>query len=361
MVKFAFLISIFAMIGCERAADIPTLEKRMDGLFSAYAAGIRPGYAIGIIREGRLIFEKGYGLADLNHGIPITPDTPFNLASLSKQFTGAAIALVEEQNSISLDDQLADYWPNLPEFMSEIEIGHLVYMTSGLKEYYTLPSPKGGWLSEDQFTIEDAVEAVFASGQLNYEPGTRWSYSNINFQLLAVLVGRLTNTPFPEFLEASLFRPLKMENSWIDASLQSQHEDSARNYNWSDEENSWIEAPRLSPHYGGSGMFSSIRDLAKWDKALYKTKILGEEFSDRMLATRQYDHDKDNDGYGLIYGSYQGLKTIWYEGGDYGVSTYMVRLPERDETIICLSNFGHGRCAEKARMMIDILIAFESK
>jgi len=347
------------LIGCASANSNSNIESRIDGLFAAYEAGNRPGYAIGVISNGELIHAKGYGMADVGARIPITANTAFNLASISKQFTGASVALEIEAGRIELDDRLSAHWTDLPDFMSEITIGHLVYMTSGLQEYYTLESPRGGWLSEDEFTVDDAIGAVFASGQLAYEPGTRWTYSNINYQLLAELTSRLNDLSFAEHMKAAIFAPLGMENTWVDAPLKNNREGIARAYVWSDDAAGWQVAPRLSPHYGGSGMFSSLNDLVKWDRALYQTDQLGEGFGARMLSTRKYAHEKENDAFGLVLGSYEGQPTIWYEGGDYGVSSYIVRLPEREETVICLSNFGNGRCADKARAVVDLLKAFD--
>ncbi len=348
------LLTAFAVASCQRPSPSSSLNERVDSLFGAYE-GHRPGYAIGIVRGGELVHATGYGSAQLVPFRPIGADTPFNVASLSKQFTAAAVALEVERGQLSLDDALAVHWPDLPEFMHGITIAHLVYMTSGLPEYYTLTSPKGGWNSEDRFTVADSIDAVLNSGELLYEPGTQWSYSNINYQLLAELVARLNNVPFSQFMKTEIFDPLDMDNTWVDAPLQDRAA-AATAYVW---EKGWKAAPRLSPHYGGSGVFTTLNDLAKWDRALYTDLAFGASFSRRMLSTRRFEHDKDNDAFGLVHGSYQGQSTIWYEGGDYGVSSYMSRLPQRDETVICLSNFGNGRCFDKAHAVIDLLIAFD--
>jgi CubicO group peptidase (beta-lactamase class C family) len=357
--RFVFCLSALFVMACAAPASEQTLDTRIDGLFAAYDVGGRPGYAIGIVRDGELIFAKGYGHADIEGKAPITPDTAFNLASLSKQMTAAAIALQVEAGQIGMDDHLAEHWPDLPDFMQDITVAHLVYMTSGLQEYYTLPSPRGGWASESRFTVEDAINAVLASGELQYTPGTRWTYSNINYQFLAELVAKRENMTFADYMQTALFEPLGMSHSWVDASLDMSRPYRAVSYVWDDETGGWRVAPRLSPHYGGSGAFSSLHDLVQWDNALYGEGFPGEGFRARMLSTRKFDHDKDNDAFGLVHGRYQGLKTIWYEGGDYGVSTYMVHLPERGETVICLSNFGNARCADKSRSVIDLLVAFE--
>lgn len=354
----AVALGVF-LTACEAGKAEPTIETRIDELFGFYAEGDRPGYAIAILRDGETLVAKGYGVADIENDRRITPDTPFNLASLSKQFTGAAIALEIAKGSVNLDDPLSVHLSDVPGFMADITLAHLVYMTSGLPEYYSLTSPAGGWLSEDRFTVEDAISAVYASGRLEYEPGTRWTYSNINYQLLAVMVAEQNGVSFSDYLQENLFNPLQMTDSWVDAPIDMNREDRAVSYVWSDDANGWRVAPRLSPHYGGSGVFASLNDLAKWDRALYSDFVFGEEFSNRMLSTRKFDHDKANDAFGLVHGSYLGWKTIWYEGGDYGVSTYMARLPERNETIICLANFGNAGCSAKVRTIIDMLTAYD--
>ncbi len=340
----------------DRAALDPATAAAIDALFAEHAGTDSPGVAIGIVRHGALVFAKGYGAADLESGAPITADTAFNLASLSKQFTGAALAFGLVERRVDLDDPLAAHWPELPSFMAEITLGHLAYMTSGLPEYYTLPSPRGGWASEDGFTVDDAVAAVFAAGGLEFAPGSQWAYSNINYQLLALTAARLNETDFPTLLRTRVFAPLGMNQTWIDAPIQTDRADRATAYVRDEAEQTWRPARRLSPHYGGSGMFSSLRDLAAWDRALYTTKAFGPAFTDAMLARRPYDHDKTNDALGLVHGGHRGLATIWYEGGDYGVSTAVIRAPARDETVICLANFADAQCFAKARAVLDVII-----
>jgi len=337
-------------------ADLGTM---IDRLFVAYTIGDQPGYAIGVVNQGKLTFAGGYGMADIESKTPIGPATAFNLASLSKQFTAAAIAHQIVHEEMSLDDTLASHWEGLPEAFAKVEIGHLVYMTSGLPEYYTLPSPKGGWASEDAFTVDDAISTVLATERLEYEPGSRWSYSNINYQLLAEVFADQRKSSFADAMAAAFFTPMGLERTWVDAPIDKSRDYRATSYNWSDEADRWIVSPRMSPHYGGSGIFSTLTDLAKWDAALYTDKAFGEPFSAQMLATRTYDHDKTNDAFGLVHSSYRGEDTVWYEGGDYGVSTYMVRLPGRDQSVICLSNIGNGGCASKARAVLDILLNFD--
>lgn len=355
MRRMMVAFSLVALANCAAASQQSSQEDRIDALFASHGGANSPGYAIAVVRDGEVLLAKGYGSADIDAGRPITPDTSFNIASLSKQFTAAAVAMEIERGRVALEDRATDYLPDAPAFMSEITIAHLVYMTSGLPEYYTLRSPRGGWSSEDEFTVQDAISAVYASGALDYEPGARWTYSNINYQLLAEIVGRTSGLSFPDYLDQNIFGPLGMESSWVDAPIDSTRNTRAVSYVRSEDDQHWREAPRRSPHYGGSGVFASLNDLARWDRALYTDLAFGPTFTERMLSTRRFAHDKDNDAFGLVHGEFRGLRTIWYEGGDYGVSAYMVRLPERDETVICLANFADAGCASKAQSIIEIL------
>lgn len=352
---------MLASSSCARApqrAEAPAakaLHTRIDAVF-ADVTGRRPGYAIAIVDDGRLSFARGYGRADIETGAPITADTAFDLASLSKQFTAAAVAHEIAAGRMTLDDRLRAHWPDLPPFLEPVTVGHLVYMTSGVPEYYSLPSPRGGWASENAFTVDDAIGAVLRNGRLTFEPGTRWSYSNINYQLLARTVARLNGTDFATHMTRRFFLPLGMRRTWVDARLE-QRPPMARSYVPAAVGAGWRVAPRRSPHYGGSGMFSTLEDLARWDAALYRDKALGEAFTRIMLSTRRYAHPKDNDAFGLVHGTRNGQATVWYEGGDYGVSTFMIRVPARRLTVICLANFAEANCAARANRVLDIALA----
>jgi len=350
------LLAVLSSASCSLQSETPTLERRINEIINLPDGAQAPGYAIGAVKDGRLFFAKGYGVADLATGAAITHDTPFNLASLSKQFTAAAIALEIQNHTITLDDLLSEHWPNLPAFMNKITVGHLIYMTSGLPEYYTLPSPKGGWDSEDAFTVHDAISAAMASGKLEYEPGSRWTYSNINYQFLAELTEKLSEKSFSTHLESEIFEPLNMSNTWVDDDLQSHTRSAATAYVEDEASGEWREAPRLSPHYGGSGVFASLHDLAKWDAALFETHALGENFTEIMLSTKTYEHEKSNDAFGLVHGEYKGQPTLWYEGGDYGVSTYIIRFTNQKTTFICLANFARAECRSILINIADLVL-----
>ncbi|HYC59773.1 MAG TPA: serine hydrolase domain-containing protein [Thermoanaerobaculia bacterium] len=305
-----------------------------------------PGYAVGVVQKGQLVYARGYGLANLDDATPITRKSVFNIASLSKQFTAAAIAILIRDGKLSLEQPV-------PE-VEGVRIKHLLYMTSGIPEYYRQSRPGGKTWERDPFTIEDAIAASLAQ-PLEFEPGTRWSYSNVNYMLLAKIVERVSGEPFSSFLRRRIFEPLGMSSTHVNDDLTRVVPHRAIGYNVR-ENGGFHRHDRISPHYGGSGVFSTIEDLAKWEANFSTHTLGGPELTALQLSTMKFAHEKTNDAFGRVWGEYKGFRTLWYEGGDLGFSSYVVRFPDQDLSIIVLSNLGSGRAADRARKVADVLL-----
>jgi CubicO group peptidase (beta-lactamase class C family) len=366
------IIIVFLSISFDSSCQIPKkAQKRIDSLFNDISKIKQPGYAVGIIKDKKLIFGKGYGYANLEHNILITTTSNFNIASLSKQFTGACIALLILRKQISLDDDIRQYLPDFPQYSDTIRIKHLIYMTSGIKEYFTTKRNNGtDWSGFNYFTIDTAIEASAKIKALEFHPATKWSYSNINYMLLTKIVEKVTGKTFAEFAEENVFRPLEMTNTVVNDDItaiipnrvsayfvrnkETINEFASYGYKISDK-GDFVQINRNSPHYGGSGVFASIEDLAKWDANFYTNKLAGSEFTKLMHKRIKFEHSKDNDAFGLVYGTYKNQETVWYEGGDAGVSTYMIRFPKHKFTVICLSNMSGGNAQNYAMRIIEIL------
>jgi len=346
--------------GAGEAATADGLEPGVVGAIDAVFADVegveRPGYAVGVVRGGELVYGRGFGGAELDHGVAITPDTVFNVASLSKQFTGAAVALLVVRGELRLEDEVRRHVAEFPRRFGAVRVEHLVYMTSGLPEYFRLERPGGRDWQLDHFTVDDALAAVFAQPALEFEPGSRWAYSNTNYQLLAEIVERVAGVPFGEFMEREIFEPLGLRDTHVDVDLGRIVPRRATGYNRLDDGDGYRREIRRSPHYGGSGVFSTVRDLARWDRSLRDHRLAGPELTRLLLSTRRFDHDKSNDAFGLVWGELDGHRTLWYEGGDLGFSSFMIRLPDDDLTVIVLSNLGTGRAAERARAVLRVLL-----
>jgi CubicO group peptidase (beta-lactamase class C family) len=324
---------------------------RIDTMFAPYAGVDRPGFAVGIMQGGRLVYARGFGSASLEHGIPITPASAFNAASLAKQFTAASIGILIRRGKLSLNDEVKRHIPEFPSYLGAVRIKHLVYMTSGLPDYYTLPRLGGRTWDLDYFSNEDAIRTVLEQ-RLLFEPGSRWAYSNVNYMLLAEIVRRVSGSTLARFAQQEIFEPLGMKNSLFNDDLGAVVAHRVSGYNTRPSGGYQLEI-RRSPHVGASGLFSTVEDLARWDRSFETHQLGGPGLTALLLSTMKFRHDKVNDAFGLVWGQYRGLRTIWYEGGDLGFSSYMVRFPDERFTVIVLSNLGTGRAGDHARRIID--------
>jgi CubicO group peptidase (beta-lactamase class C family) len=376
-VAFFILLSLPTIAAAQTnlgAADI----RQINALFSEFDRDGSPGYALGIVKDGALIFSRGYGRADLDNNVPITPRTSFHLASLSKQFTAAAVALLILDGKLRFDTPVARYFPELAPYGADIEIRHLIYFTSGLPEYTSLPRLSGDpWFSFYYFTTDEAIAATLRAGKVKFPPGTEWDYSNVNYMMLAKIVEQVSGKSLSDFLATRVFAPLDMSNSQLNDDSTFVIANRATGYaDRSDESvrkdlqsvgiqvtpgTGYLRLPRISPHYGGSGVFSTVEDLAKWDANFNSNKLAGPQFTQLMLRREKFHHDKDNDALGLVFGEFAGRPMLWFSGDDLDSSTFMARLPQERLTVICLSNMPRGRAEDKARAVLSIVLHTKAK
>jgi CubicO group peptidase (beta-lactamase class C family) len=349
--------SPFGRVAIAQSSGIPARidSVGINRLFAAWDRRDAPGYAVGIIRGDRLVYARGFGSADLDYQVPITSRTTFNVASLSKQFTAACIAILVRRGQVSLDDEVRRYITGFPAYPQPVRIKHLIYMTSGLPEYYEQPRPGGRTWDLDYFTVDDAIRASLDRRTLLFEPGSRWAYSNVNYMLLAEIVRKVSGLRLADFARREIFAPLGMNDSRFNDDLGAIIPNRATGYNVRDD-GSYRQEVRRSPHYGGSGLFTTVEDLARWNRSFTTHQLGGPGLTALLLSTMKFEHDKANDAFGLVWGTFRGRRTIWYEGGDLGFSSYMVRLPDDQLSVIVLSNLGTGRAVDQAKKVLEILI-----
>ena len=331
-----------------------------------------PGYAVAVIKDGDFALSRGYGLANLDDGVPITPDTSFHLASLSKQFTGAAIALLILGHKIALTDPVSKYIPEVAKYGDGLRIEHLVYMTSGLHEYTDLPRTSGDpWMTFYYFTRDEAIATALRPDHLEFVPGTQWAYRNINYMLLTKIVEVVSGESFSAFMKERIFTPLGMLHTEIDDDTTEIIPHRATGYAPGADPrvikelaavgvaikpgDGWVRLVRVSPHFGGSGVFTTLDDLLAWDNNWYTQKLAGQEFTDLMNRRQKFEYDKDNDAFGLVWRTRYGHPMLDYSGGDTDTSTYMARFPDQHVTVICLSNMPLGDAEGKADAVLDLL------
>jgi CubicO group peptidase (beta-lactamase class C family) len=332
--------------------------QAINDVFRNFNRAEAPGYAVGIVKNGKLVFARGFGSANLDYNILISKQTVFSVASLSKQFTAACIGILIRRGQLSLEDELAESFPEAAKYGASIRIKHLVYMTSGLKEYYRLPRPRGRSWELDYFTVQDAIAASLNESELDFQPGTKWAYSNVNYMLLAEIVGKASKMSFAEFARRNIFEPLGMRNTHFNDDVTRVVRLRAVGYNLR-EGGGFHKHDRISPHYGGSGLHTTIEDLFVWNESFYTHALGGAELTKLLESAMRFEHPKTNDAFGLVWGEYRGLRNLWYEGGDLGFSSYMARFPAEQFTVIVLSNLGSGDARGYAHKILDLFI--ESK
>ncbi|AXC10049.1 Beta-lactamase [Acidisarcina polymorpha] len=345
-------------------------ESAIDRLFSQPPNS--PGYAVALMKDGEFTLAKGYGLANLDDNIPITPETSFHLASVSKQFTAAAVALLILDHKIALSDPVSNYLPEVAKYGNGLRIEHLVYMTSGLHEYTDEPRKNGTpWTTFYYFTRDEAIAAALQPDQLQFTPGTQWAYRNVNYMLLTKIVEVVSHESFATFMHDRVFVPLGMSHSEINDDSTEVIPHRATGYALRSDPrvlnelaqvgvvikpgDGWARLVRVAPHFGGSGVFTTLNDLLLWDRNWYAGTLAGPQFNELMNKRMKFEHDKDNDALGLVWRSSYGHPLLDYSGGDTDTSTYMARFPEQHFTIICLSNMPLGDAEGKAHEVLDLL------
>ncbi|HEY4784825.1 MAG TPA: serine hydrolase domain-containing protein [Bacteroidales bacterium] len=373
LVGLFFLLIITNSYGQDKES---TLTKKtlyeIDSIFAAYAKPNSAGYAIGIVKGNNVLYTKGYGSANLDYEIPITANSAFDIASVSKQFTAACIALLIIDKKITLETPAEEFIPELSKYKDTIRIKHLIYNTSGIVDYYKLPRPNGdSWVTFNYFDNNYCIKVSLAQDTLAFKPGDKWDYCNVNYMLLAKIVEKVSGKSFREFCKQRLFTPLGMTHTIINDDNTEVIPNRVTPYNERTHEivdayrkegfdvnydGKWIQHPRNSPHYGGSGVVTTVNDLVKWSQNFFTKKFGGQTFYDLMYHTEKFVNGKDNQAFGLYFGTLKGRNYVAWDGGDYGVSSQLIRFINEKVAIIVLSNIGTGEAYKKANAIAEILM-----
>ena len=334
----------------------PETEARLDSIFADFDRTDGPGCALGVVRDGRLAYAKGYGIAHLDYRRPISPNTTFYLASVSKQFTAAAVVLAERQGHLSLDDPVREWIPDLPNYKGRtITLNHLLHHTSGLRDYDSL-AELAAWDDRNVHETEDYLNLIYRQEALNFPPGTEYQYSNTNYLLLAEVLEAATGSTLREFAEENLFAPLGMRNTHF-------HDDRThvvrnRAVGYAPAEHGFKMIHRWnSEEVGAGGVYASIEDLARWDRNFDIERVGGDGFTEQM-TTRGVLVSGDTLGYafGLGVGTYRGQRTVGHEGGNPGFRTHYLRFPEAGRSIIVLCNSESPDVETQAYSVADVIL-----
>ena len=334
--------------------------KKVDALFVQWSKPDSPGCALAVIRQGQVIYQRGYGSANLDFSIPNSAKTVFNIASVSKQFTAMSIALLARQGKLSLDDDIRKYLPEFPQYQSPITIRNLIYQTSGIREYSHLMQAAG--IKFQDASEEDIFRMLTRQKDLNFKSGDEYLYSNSNYFLLAQIVKRASGKSLREFAEANIFKPLGMVNTGFHDDGSEVITNRATGYA-SRSDGGFSVDTVASYHIGDGGLLTTVDDLLLWDNNFYNNKLGGgAELIQEFLAPGTLNTGAKTDyAFGLDVETYKGLKLFGHDGVYNGFSASMIRFPEQRFSVFCLCNLMSIQSASLARQVANIYLADEFK
>ena len=313
--------------GCAPRGD---QGARIDALMQPYAGQV-PGAAVLVIRDGLPVFRRAYGLADLERGVAATPATNYRLASLTKQFTAAAVLLLAEDGRLSLDDRVRSWLPSLPAAADAVTVRELLTHTAGLIDYEDLIPAD----ATQQVHDADVLRLLAGANRTYFTPGSAYRYSNSGYALLALVVERASGESFAQFLRERLFAPLGMAGTLAYEAGVS--EVPRRAFGYSAAGGGWRRTDQslTSAVLGDGGVYSSIDDLAKWDAALYDSRLLPQELLQQAFRPATATDDRQ-----VAYGFGWRItgETLWHSGETLGFRNVIVRWPRRHFTVIVLTN-----------------------
>jgi D-alanyl-D-alanine carboxypeptidase len=301
-----------------------------------------PGVAVAVIKDGQVVLAKGYGLANVELAVPVTENTVYQLASVTKQFTATGIMMLIEEGKLSLDDKLSKFFDKLPAAWNNVTVRHLLNHTSGIKSHTSLPGFEKN-LRKD-FNKGEVIELA-AAAPVEFAPGERYSYNNTGYHLLGVIIEKVSGKEYGAFLHERIFQPLGMTSTRLN-DLREIIKHRATGYEWRDGKlrNGEYVSPTLP--FSAGALVSTVVDLAKWDAALYTEKLLKRASLEQMWTPTKLNDGKTQDyGYGWYIANYRTRKLIRHGGGIPGFSTDISRFVDDKLTVIVLSNL-QGSSAE---------------
>ena len=341
-------------------------STQIDALFAPLNSSNAPGAAVLVIQNGETVFRRGYGVTDLRTLHPIDAATNFRLASVTKQFTATAIMLLVH-GKLHYDDHLTDFFPDFPAYGKAITVRNLLNHTSGFPDYEDILT------AQYPNTPDEKVPQIHDAGVLKlleqqsvgkFPPGSKWDYSNSGYATLAMIVEKVSGRPFGQFLQERIFTPLQMTNTL--AYEKGKNEVPHRAYGHTKESGTWRETDQSSTSavLGDGGIYSSLDDLAKWDRALREHTLLSAEEMKPALTpvqptavpAKNPEGEPVNYGFGWFLDSYHGHKSMWHYGETVGFRTVIERFPDDQLTVIVLANRADADSQALALKVADLYL-----
>jgi CubicO group peptidase (beta-lactamase class C family) len=355
--RIVLTLAAAAMLAPAQAQD--KKGAAVDEIFADLAKPGSPGCALAVARNGKTLYEKGYGLANIEQNVGITPETVFDIGSTSKQFTAASILLLEKQGKLSVNDDVRKYLPEIPDYGHKITILHLLNHTSGLRDYLTLFELAG--IDTDSVTTDDDALAIIANQKaLNFEPGSEWLYSNSGYFLLSLVVKRVSGKTLAQFAAENIFTPLDMKSTVYRYGHTQLVPNRALAYEV--KERGYSLDVSYFEQTGDGAVHTSVGDLLKWDENFYSGQIGGKEFLAELEEPGRLNNGKTlNYAKGLMVEKYRGLAMVEHGGSWGGYRAQLLRFPDQHFSVACLCNVGNAGPEKRALRVADIYLSEHMK
>ncbi len=334
-----------------------TFSTQIDALFAEWDRTDSPGASVAVLHNGDLIHQRSYGMANLDHSLPLAADSVFHVASVSKQFTAIAAALLAHDGKLSLDDDIRSHVPELPDFGHTITIRQCIHHTSGLRDQYSL-FRLAGWRDDDTQTFADVLDFAYRHERLNYTPGDEYRYCNTSYSLLSLIVERVSGQSFRAFVQERLLDPLGMTSSHIHddhnaivprrTSAYARRDGDASGLKVA---NSTVAAP------GAICLFTTFEDLTRWVRNYATREVAFDVLDDAMTSGTLNNGTATHYGYGLAISNHRGQRTIGHGGVDSGYRAQVTWYPDADLGIVILANLGTIYPGRLALRIAEIVIA----
>jgi len=330
---------------------------KIDEVFSDYAKPNSPGCALGVYRNGSIAYAHGYGVASLELGVPINPQTVFDIGSTSKQFTAFSILLLQQQGKLSVDDDIRKFMPEIPDYGTRITLHHLMTHTSGMRDYAGLFDLAG--VPEQNLTNDqDAIALIVRQKALNFMPGDEWDYSNTGFFLLSQVVKRVTGKTLRDFDQENIFTPLGMASTQIfnDHTLVIPHR--ATGYTYDREHKRFGVEMSNFEQTGDGSIQTSVEDLQKWDENFYTGKLGGSDLIKQMQVVGKLNNGEEQEyAGGLEITKYRGEPAVRHGGAWAGYRAELLRFPRQHTSIVVLCNVAQSVPEKRANRVADIILS----
>ena len=328
---------------------------RVDSIFQSWTDAASPGAAVAVTRNGRIIYSQGYGSAQLEYRIPVTPTTVFHVASVSKQFTAFAVALLARDGLLAWDDPVHKHLPELPDLGSPFTLRHLANHTSGVRDQWQLLT-MAGWRMDDVITRDQVMHLMSRQRELNFEPGSEHLYSNMGYSLLAEVVERVSGQGFGEFLQERVFLPLGMHRTHVH--LDHTRVVPGRAYSYAPvPEGGWRNAVLSYANQGATSLFTTVEDLGRWMAEMEEPTVGDPELWAEMATPAILNSgDTTPYGLGLSVAPYRGLATQGHGGSDAGFRTQILHFPTERFGVVVFGNASTFNAGATARRVAEVFL-----